>query len=333
MSVTTRELRPFGSLASVENLIEGIVLVVDQKTVEADGRLTLTEDEYRKVPVSVRLPFSGEALQLTLADIGEELQQISLDLDDLLLIVNVYSGFLKISEYPHILPLSQLLQTGGELPLSTDESRPKALRAARSGCRIDVAVVLGNEKPARIGQPWRKGTWLARATFHLACDSEFRGFTPRPMDLEMKVRLGVPPTATRYITLPDGIDPVHDEGTPELIEMWVDSELLANLSSRDGSAVSIAIQQQLFIDAFSAVTAMALSQGDFLDRSWHDISDTVLGGMIRAIAGKGKKESVEAANRRCESLLSVLKSDHSQFMTYVEAYAGCTSIFLKSLGE
>jgi hypothetical protein len=226
-----------------------------------------------------------------------------------------------------------LLQLEGVLPLGSDESRPKALRTARSGCRIDVAVVLGNEKAPRIGMPWRKGTWLARATFHLACDSEFRGFTPRPMDVEMKTRLGVPPTATRYITLPDGIDPVHDEGTPELIEMWVDSDLLANLSSRDGSAVSIAIQQQLFIDAFSAVTTIALSRGDFHDRSWRDMSDSVLGGMIRAIAGKGKNESIDATNQRCEGLLGVLKSDHSQFMAYVEAYAGCTSVFLKSLGE
>lgn len=331
MSTISRELRPFVSISSIEALVERIELRVGAESIGDGGRVVLSEEEFRTVPVAVVLPF-GQGLEEMLAEIDEEIREVSLDLDDLLLVVNLYSNFLKISEYPHLVPLRELVTAGESLALGSG-SRPKALQAVRSGCRVDVAVVLGTEKAPRVGSPWRKGTWLARARFDIYCEAEFKGFTPRPMDVETKSRLGLPPTATRYITLPDGLDPVNDEGSPELIEMWIDADLLAHLSSRDGAAVSAAIQQQLFVDAYSSITAIALARSDFLDRSWSDIQDSILGGLVRAVAGRQKGDTAESVKRRCEHLLEMLKNDFSQFMSYVESYADCTTAFMKSLGE
>jgi hypothetical protein len=198
---------------------------------------------------------------------------------------------------------------------------------------VEVAVVLMNQKASTVGRAWRKGTWLSRADFGISCDAEFSGFTPRPMNAEKKSELRLPANATRYITLPIGIDPLADESSPDLVEMWVDADLLATLSSRDKSKVSTAIQKQLFVDAFDCVISEVRARPDFEDKTWTDVSDTMFGKMIRAIAGRSKGDQDEMVRARCEGLFTILREDRSRFMAHVEAFADLTDSLIGSLGE
>lgn len=333
MSSATRELRPFGDFEAIDQLIHAVNLRVGESLIGRDDRIVLEEDDYRRLPVSVVFPLDAAGLSETLEDIRAELQDRDLDLVDLVLVVNLFSAYLKISEFPFVFPLSELSVRGPVLELTPEGRRPKALRAARSGCRIEVAVLLASEKEPVIGRPWRKGTWLSRSDFGMSCDVEFSGFTPRPMDAEAKVALQLPETATRYVRLPSGVDPLVDESSPDLVEMWVDADLLATLSSRDKSKASTAIQKQLFVDAFACVMAEVRSRPDFADKTWADVSDTMFGKMIRAIAGRSKNEADEEVGLRCEILMGILRDDHGRFMAHVEAFADLTDSLIESLGE
>lgn len=333
MSSATRELRPFGDFEKIDELIHAVNLKVGERSVGRDDRIVLEEDEYRRLPVAVVFPYDSEGLSEMLEEIRAELQDRGLELDDLVLVVNLFSSYLKISEFPFVFPLSELSLRGPNLVLTPEGRRPNALRAARSGCRVEVAVLLAEEKEPVVGRPWRKATWLSRSNFSMSCDVEFSGFTPRPMDADAKQALNLPETATRYITLPVGVDPLVDESSPDLVEMWVDADLLATLSSRDKSKASTAFQKQLFVDAFDCVMSEVRTRPDFSDKVWTDVSDTMFGRMIRALAGRAKGESDDDVRARCETFMSVLRDDHGRFMAHVEAFADLTVSLIESLGE
>ena len=153
------------------------------------------------------------------------------------------------------------------------------------------------------------------------------------MGPDTKSMLGIPATATRYVTVPPDIDPLAGDAPPELVELWVDADLLAVMSANESSKPSIALQRQLFVDAFAAVVIAARSQDDIETRTWPDIEGSMVDKMIRALAGKTKKETEDQARHRCEALFDLMKQNHPAFMAHVEAFADCTSSLLEMMGE
>lgn len=333
MTSETRVLRPFDQVEPLDDFFADITLLVGDEVVEVDGRITLDEEVYRHVPVAVKLPHAGRGLADAMASIEEGLTGVGLTGDNVQFVVHLYSSFLKISDYVYQCPISRLAPDSGIIRLTGEGARPTALRAAHSGCRIEVAAVLANELPPQTGRPWRRGTWLARSRFAVSCDVDFAGFTARPMDLEQKAALFLPPGTTRFVSLPHGIDPVADEVPPDVIELWVDAELLANMSARPKSPVSTALQCQLFCDVFAVTTAVARTRPGFNDVTWKDLSPALLGKLIAGLAGRERTDDNKKRDERCVRLLNLLKEDHGRFMAYVEELAGTTVAFTKALGD
>jgi hypothetical protein len=56
MTSHTAVLRPFDGIDALDDFFAAITVLVGDELVPADGRITLAEDRYRHVPVSVRLP-------------------------------------------------------------------------------------------------------------------------------------------------------------------------------------------------------------------------------------------------------------------------------------
>lgn len=332
MNTETREIRPFSAFKELDRLVHGLHLQVGERTIGNGNRLVLDEEEYRRLPVKVTLP-DVDRLKQHIKAIENELASRELTIGDVVLSVNLSSSFLKISEFTHVVPLVDLPGQGDELLLTPDGQRPNALRTSRSGCGIEVAALLSRQKVAEIGRPWRKGTWLSRATFTLACEAEFGGFVPRPMDASTKADLRLPAGATRYIVVPPGVDPLVDEVTPDVVEMWVDADLLANLSARDKSPSSVAFQKQLFVDAFTGVMFEVRARSDFAERTWTDVVDSMFGKMIAAIAGRTSTDNDEKFNQRCADLMNLLKDDLARFVAHVESFADLTPSVLKNLGD
>jgi hypothetical protein len=331
MSTAIREIRPFPSVSPLDEFMSDIALRVGHVTAAADGRLTLSEDEYRHVPVSVILPFAGSELAERLVEIDDGLSRLDLSIDDIVLTVNLYSGFLKLSEYPYRIPFADLIEFAPELSLTAGVDRPAPLRAARSGCRVEIAAQLAAFRPMVVGKPWRKGTWLSRSRFNLSCDLDFSGFSPRPMDSAQKAVLGLGAKATRFVALPDGIDPLTDDVSADQIELWVDADLLAMIAAQDRSRISRAIQRQLFIDVIGTVATAAHRRPGFDAVTWDMIEHSLIGKFIRYVAGRRKDEARAANGARCQSLLLTLQDDPQRFIAYVEDVAGTTLAYMESL--
>lgn len=333
MATETRVLRPFPTPSALEDFFKSTVLEVGDFMLAPSGRATLDHDSYLHSTVRLHLGgrtgMSGDNLE----DICAGLEEIGVNPDHAEFAVNLYSGFLKISEYVLRHPVSRLLDVGNVVDIAVPGSRPHALRTPYSGCRVEASVLLGVTGERRPGRPWRKGTWLARSRYFVSCDLEFAGFTPRPMDAAQKEALGLPSNATRYVTLPAGLDPVREDASPDVLEMWVDSDLLAAISAQPKSGISMALQRQLFVDAFAAITHVARSDSGLQDVQWAEIEGTLLGRLIRGLAGRDKRGSEGNEALRSQHLLNVLRVDHAKFMATVEDHAGVTNSLIKALQD
>jgi len=333
MATETRVLRPFPTPSALGDLFKSTVLKVGDSVLAPSGRATLDHDAYLHSSVRLHLGGEGGLSEDDLSEIFDGVEELGVNPDHAEFAVNLYSGFLKISEYVVRHPVSRLGDLASVVDIAVPGARPHALRTPYSGCRIEASILLGRSGEKRPGRPWRKGTWLARSQFFISCDLEFAGFTPRPMDAAQKELLGLPAKATRYVTLPPGLDPVREDASPDVLEMWVDSDLLAAISAQPKSTLSMALQRQLFIDAFAAITNVARSDSGLQDVQWAEIEDTLLGRLIRGLAGRGKKGSEGSDAVRFQNLLNLLRSDHAKFMATVEDHAGITLSLIKALQD
>ena len=333
MATETRVLRPFPTPTVLEDFASSLVLEVGDNLLFPGGRATLDHDSYLHSTIRLHLNEQGVVSEDDLSDICAAIEGLGANPDRTEFAVHLYSGFLKISEYVLRHPVSRIRDLAGVVNIAGPGSRPHALRTPYSGCRLEASLLLGETGVKAPGRPWRKGTWLARSRFYVSCDLEFAGFTPRPMDAAQKEALGLPQRVTRYVTLPAGLDPVREDASPDVLEMWVDSEVLAAIAAQPKSSLAVALQRQLFVDAFAAIATVARSDSGLQDVQWVEIEDTLLGRLIRGLAGRDKKGSESQSIARSQNLLNLLRSDHAKFMAMVEDHAGLTASLIKALQD
>lgn len=333
MATETRIVRPFAVPAPVTDLVNSARLSIGEVILEPGGRATLDLDSYLHAPVHLSIGGHGGLSSQDLDEVLKGLNEIGVGPDEAHFAVNLYSSFLKISEYVVLCPVAEMVTLPAMVALATTGSRPDALRTPHSGCRVEAAILLTENREPCVGQPWRKGTWISRSRFNLSCQLEYSGFTPRPMDADQKAALGLPANATRYVSLPAGLDPLRDEATPEVLELWVDHDLLGAIAAQPKSALSVALQRQLFVDAFNAVTTIARGDHDIGDLHWADVEESMLGRLIQGLVGRERSVSGQEGAARGQQLFSLMRNDHARFMSIVEAHAGLTASLIKALQD
>lgn len=333
MANETRIVRPFPVPTSVAELMNSARLNVGDAILEPGGRATLELDAYLHAPVQLSVGGHGGLNSQDIEDTIKGLSEIGVGPQDAHFAVNVQSSFLKISEYVVLCPVGDMANLPAAVDIATTGGRPDALRTPHSGCRIEVAILLTTSREPAVGQPWRKGTWISRSRFHLSCQLEYSGFTPRPMDADQKAALGLPASATRYVSLPAGLDPLRDDATPEVLELWVDHDLLGAIAAQPKSALSIALQRQLFVDAFNAVTTIAQADRDIDDLQWADIEESVLGRLIQGLVGRDRSVPAQQGASQGQQLFALMRNDHARFMSVVEDHAGLTASLVKALQD
>jgi hypothetical protein len=128
----------------------------------------------------------------------------------------------------------------------------------------------------------------------------------------------------RYIDVP--VSPLDDVRADDAVELWVDADLLAQLTLTSKTPASRAFQIQLFVDAVAAVVVEARPRLGS-DVTLEDLDSTFLGRMLVALAGTA------TSGQTADQLLNLLRASHGAFMAYVEARAGLSKELVKMLRE
>ena len=320
MTTSHRDIRPFAPVHAFEELLDKAALLVGGDQIEAGGRKILDEDVFLNSPVTLRLG-NANLISAAISSASDELARLDLDVDQLAFGVFLTSGYLKISEVRHRMPLRELASSAPDLQLSTPV-RPAALRSPRAGCSIEACIVLAVERPQQPLRPWRLGAWVSRRSWDLSTQISFTGFTPRPLTPEAKAELKLGAKAVRYITL-DGVSPIEEGFGEDAVQVWCDADLMAKMSANPRSKASVALQYQLFLDAVQTVVNESRVAERFDLVSWAEIEATILGRVIGMLVPVSAGEV--ARRSACASYLDMLKSDAARFMSHVEDVIGVAS--------
>jgi hypothetical protein len=230
--------------------------------------------------------------------------------DSVELVAVASSSYLKIADLALRLPFSEagrIVRIGGDGTL-------RATRAIHHGCEIEAFLVLSRELKEERLRPWRRGTWLSRARFELRTGLDGVGFNVLPLTDELRTHLGLPEQTLRYIELE--LSPLETEAT-SVVNLYVDSELLARLKREPRKAWAKAFTDQLAVDVLTAVAVRALADENLQRVEWSEIEDRLLGALILMLAGRPSGDE-EAQRRLHQRMLEDLRTRPQRFLTLIE---------------
>lgn len=316
MSTEQRDVRPFEPLPSLDVIVKGCVLHLGAHTAEDGESIAVSAIDYAERRLRVSLPWeSEEEAKLLLKQAITEVESAGYPVSKVALAFIAHSSFLKLRDVIAIIPLADLeSMTAIEV-----HPRPAALQTPQSGSRLTVSFVLLEGTEPRVLRAWRKGAWLHRSSFGLTTNLSQLGFNPRPLTDEERETQKLPKGTLRYIVLHES--PIDDGVSEDMVEMWVDSDLLHNLSTQSTSPMSRVMQAQLFVDCIGEIIAAALADPNFADSGWQDIEGTLLGRVVMAIVPSPTTHEAEARNTHYGIYLDLIRKDPSRFLAHAESIA------------
>lgn len=231
-----------------------------------------------------------------------------IELEALALLVLISTPYLKKADIVHQVACSDLSDED-RIVVLTNQERPKALCAPFHGASVDVFLYLDRALTPRPLHVWQLGTWLAKERFVIATRHSEQLFLPKPLTKEKLAEFNLPEKTMRYVRMDDAN--LFDSQELRPVELYVDTDLLDELSVRPNSSVSQTIQLQLVQDVLSAIIYSAGNHGSELERrSWDELSETLIGRVIRIAAKAGSSH---------EQLLLDVVQDPGRVLAHAEA--------------
>lgn len=333
MSTETRTVRPYAGLDGLQRIVNNeFALHVGPERVAPGESLTLTAEGFLLREIAVEMSSSDELFEVMQLGLAQHLASIGFNPADLELVVIASSPYMKIADVLVRCPLDRLAPLGRRLVLSSPK-RPRALSSPRSGCAIDVYVVLSHDVPQVPLRPWRRGTWFARASFSLSSELAPIGFTPRPLTAQARKDLGnLSDDTIRFIQFEDDDTPLTVESSTSSLAIYVDEVVLAKLSASSETPASQLFQLQLFLDAVAEILRVAREQEGFGVVTLEDLEDTLFGRLLDGLSRHAQHTPVQRLEAQL-ALLSHAKNQPHVFMAHAEAAVGYRKLLNEVLDQ
>lgn len=319
MSSEKRVIRPYKDISLFQELLDRWSLRIGPQEAMGGQNLTVPSASFRADPVIIRTAADAEAAADAVGQLREAASALGLQPAQLEVVVLASNPYLRIVDVVHRRSLADDASLPEALTLKAADG-VRALRTPSGGCDITAYICLADElEPAPL-RPHRRGTWLGRVQFNLRTELGELGFTPRPLTPEVRSRHGLDQDAVRLVVVDD--ESLLGDQTDDIVELYVDEELLGHLSMAADSPASRALQRQLFVDVVVAIVLATQRVADFDQRSIAELDDTVVGRLVDVLTGrKAKNESDELYQQRRETQLAVLKKHPEVFIANLEALA------------
>lgn len=312
MSRETRTIRPFRT-GSLEKSLDGVRLRFGEHECEPASSILVTDPvtfARNRAEIIWAAPEDFTDFKRTLT---HGVEQLDVDPSAVGLLVTASTTFIRRTEIVLECPLGDI-NSLDRVTLLTRSERPIALRTGFHGAVVEAYLLLLRPLPSRPLQPWRKGTWLARARFRIDVDRGAALFRLTPLDNEKRRMLGIPLRSVRYVDL-DDFNVLEDLSNCSPPPFYVDEECLAQLSVRQSSPVGVALQGQLVHDFVAAVlwhSALYATDLGLESMVWDDVDGSLLGRVLRFAAGPG------ASDPNLQILLKEVCSRPEQVLAKVE---------------
>lgn len=325
MSSETRLVRPYVGGDEFQRMLDGCTLRCADQTIEGGSEAAVGLEEYLNFPFTLELDRVDWSLG------SEGASALGLEASDVDLLVLAVAPRLRFVDIVFRSDLPSIDPSLRQIPLS-DEQRPRALRAPHGGADIQVFFCLNRSRDPRPMQPWRRGTWLGRQDFRLRSELTGSGFVPIRMTDDDREQLGLPRDTVRYTTLDDG-DPFDTDPASDMVKLYVDGDLLDRLAVSAGTPAGRQIQQQLFLDAATAIVFAAQRRfresPELGTQHVDDFRGSLAHRIVEYVAGRGGDAS---SKERRQNALRQMRDDPVVLLAHLEARTGIRRELISSLG-
>lgn len=326
MATLVRVVRPYVGLEPFERLVDLLVLRAGGEPALTGGRIVLEPDAYRTVPMALEVASDERILAKELEGLRDACDELGVELRDLELVVTASSRYLRRVDLLTRVTLDSLSPS---ISLASGE-RPLTLRTARTGARVEVFVCLARTIDQRPLRPWRRGTWLARASFSIVGADGGGLFRLRPLDEHDRLRLGLPKGCARFVELTgSATQPGSDEST---VTVWLDPGLLGRLSLQPDTPAARAFQIETFLDVVRAVLARARDEG-LRHATIEALQHSLFLDVLESLAQTRRGQPLSDRRRAVGELLDAARDRPSVFMALVEARVGFLRTTLEAVGK
>jgi hypothetical protein len=316
-----REIRPYPRAQLVQSTLESCRLGVGEYLLEPGDSLDVRAVDYATQHVELHLAVNEHELEALQEDLVRHVAALELDPDDVELVVITSTQRLKLAEIPWRTSLAHLHAEPTRIMLAAPHHRPDSFDAPFGGVRIDLYCLLSRQLSPLPLRPWRKGTWLADLRWELRSAVREVGFTPVPLDDELRRQLNLDSGTMRYVEF-DGsaLDPDIDESS---LMLYVDGGLLTAITSNPNTPGSRFLQRQLFLDAVRSILMQPHLSGEIRSASYEEIQGSLLGRLIDMVAANGWTE---------QELFLEARDRPERFLALVEGRVAPGQDLLKTVG-
>lgn len=296
MTTEQRIVRPFHNLADVQHWLNGVGVEIGGHRAQANRSLSVAVESFVAERASLSLAVDDGHWRTRQNQLSDLVAGLPIDMTALDLVAVTTAPRLHVCEVAFTGSLANIIAGQRSVALVSDR-RPTALSAPFGGCIIDIAIVLNRDLRPKGLLPYRRGTWLAKVTCRITTDLGQIGFTPIPLTDDIRREHALPERTLRLITTERVTDPEIDADTA--LTVYVDQELLAQLTAEPRSRGSRTLQMQLFLDAMTAVVHAAsreIAAGEG-STTFSEAQESLLGTLIRQMAARDNEIDIDAAER------------------------------------
>lgn len=329
MNREVREIRPFHADRDLGHMLDQAVLVFGNDRCGAGSSIMFEEDPslFRKQPAVLSWVTEADHHTQFQIELAAAVVKAGIDRSALSLLITARNSYLNRTDVVFEHPLSDLKSLPSSVALDTTP-RPAALTTGVHGAVVEAYLLLNRTVGAEPLKPWRRGTWLARASFRIRTKSQTNLFRPIPLKAEHRRRFKLPSQTIRYLRMGDHNPLAPYENQPERPEFYVDSDLLSLLDAQRSSPDAVAVQVQLVCDFAASVIYHSAAQADQLaEKTWEDLEGSLLGRVLRFIIKQSGQQSEQ------ENLLRLARNEPSMVVALAEAAIGVRKVLIKSLRQ
>jgi hypothetical protein len=313
--MTTRNegvrLRPFLGLDELQALINEFSFLRIQTEAKTEEIQSVYPIEVfpKNVPTAgLTWVFQGELKKLFSALVPAKLSP-----KDVVLVVRISDrrvGILRESELVIELPLEDF---AGFIDIRNlkGELLSRVLGNQWTGFRLDVLLVLGNDRPVSHLYPWMRGTILAQDGFEIVPVSEWDSIQPIELTTELRQTLKLKSNIWCHVEFNE--DFFESQEMSESLVFYVDKEILANIKALPEN-FSLTGQAVLASALLPQVVYKASLELNRLDESfiWDGTSGVILRFLHRSFdPNKKSQEFINLLSDSPDIVVSTLLANHN----------------------
>tara|TARA_B100000579_G_scaffold304083_1_gene253921 strand:- start:3668 stop:4720 length:1053 start_codon:yes stop_codon:yes gene_type:complete len=243
---------------------ENLVTTNDQDRINHGETKRLTESDFLSASVKVEFSETQSGFKEFCRKCEKSIKSWNIPLKDITVVVFVLNPLLRLADKVLEKTMEEFATSDHYVQLIDGSNRPKAAWSIHNETRVEVVAYLNKKQKFELLQPYKVGTWIAKADFRIKTELETASFTVEPLDQQERIRLGdlafgnpLPTGTVTYLELPRDFNPVDPNSDIQELRMFLNEDVWHRRENDPDSTLTNVLNRFLAVEVFTEVFDVA----------------------------------------------------------------------------